>query len=418
MTAGIGVIVLTFGVFGGWAAYARLDSAVVASGQVVVESERKQVQHLEGGIVAEILVSGNARVREGDVLVRLDTTQARANAAMAGSQLVGALAEEARLTAELSGAERVVYPAELDSVSPDARRARGDQDRQFSERRAARANEKAVLEERIQQAHRSIAGLVSQLVAGVAQSRSYQEEMDRLAPLAERGLIAGSRIRQLERARLDQDGRNGSLAADRERQERMIAESRLQIEGIARKAAEEASGRLSAVRGTIAELRDRIAIASDIVRRSEVRAPRSGRIVGLKVHTIGAVVRPGDVLMEIVPEDDTLVVEGRLQPIDVTHVHPGLPAEVRLPAFKSRSTPLALGEVRAVSADVMQDPATHQSFYTVTVSARASSFPAEIRDRLVPGMPAEIIVATGERTVAEYLTQPLGDAFRRGMREP
>jgi HlyD family type I secretion membrane fusion protein len=418
MTAGIAVIIVTFGVFGGWAAFARLDSAIVATGQVVVESERKQVQHLEGGIVSEILVSGDSSVKLGDVLVRLDATSARANAAVAGSQLAAALAEEARLTAELAGAERIVFPPSLESVSPDAARAREDQERQFRERRAARANERAVLEERIEQAQRSMAGFAAQIVAGQGQSRSYEDEMTRLSPLAERGLIVGSRIRQLERAKLDQDGRIGSLLADRERQERVIAESRLQIEGISRKTAEEASARLATVRGTIAELRDRIAVATDIVRRGEIRAPRAGRIVGLKVHTIGAVVRPGDVLMEIVPEDDTLVVEAHLQPIDVTHVHPGLAAEVRLPAFKARTTPLALGEVRSVSADVIQDPVSRQSYYTVTVSARASSFPAEIRDRLVPGMPAEVIVATGERTVAEYLTQPLGDAFRRGMREP
>lgn len=418
MAAGFAVITLTFGVFGGWAAFAKLDSAVIAQGSIVVESDRKAVQHLEGGIVSEILVTDDRRVSEGEVLVRIAPVQAKAAAATARNQLLVAQAEERRILAELDGDQSVDFGHDMTgSDAEEVRRAVADQTRIFIDRRDARRNDIAVLQERIGQSEQQMAGLNAQLAASKAQSASYEDEIAKVKPLVDKGLVAVPRIRQIERAKVEQDGKTGQLAAELQRQERVIQEAQFQIDGILRKVREDNSARLSVVRGSISDLKDKLAVAEDAVRRSDVRAPKSGRIVNRKVFTVGGVVRPGEVLMEIVPDEDTLVVSARVQPIDVTHVHPGLPAEVRISALKSRSTPLALGEVRTVSADAVRDDYTRQPYYDLRVSVRADSFPAELRQKLIPGLPAEVVVETGERTVLAYLLQPFTDAMRRGMRE-
>lgn len=416
---GFGVVAVTFGALGGWASLAELDSAVVASGAIVVESERKAVQHLEGGIVREILVAENAHVTENEVLVRFDTTQARAGRQMARLALFSALAEEARLLAEAEGDEDVAFPDELRGSldEPDIRRVADDQRRQFRERRSSRWTETAILQERIAQAQRQIEGAQAQREAALQQMDSLADEAGRLRPLAAKGLVPLSRVATLDRQAAELKGRVGALDADGERLLRSIGEARFQVEQVARRAAEEVSGTLAQTRAKLADAREKLAVAEDVLARNDVRAPRSGRVVGLKVHTIGAVARPGDTLMEVVPEEDALLVAAKMSPVDVNNVRAGLPAEVRLPSFKARTTPVAIGEVRSVAADALRDEVTRQPYYELRISVQVSRFPDAIRSKLKPGMPAEILVATGERTVLAYLLQPLGDAMRRGMRE-
>ena len=413
------VIGLTFGVFGTWSCLARIDSAVVANGNIAVETERKPVQHLEGGIVGAILVTDGQRVESGQVLLRIEPTQARAQADMARNAVTSSVVEEARLAAEAEGKEEFDPPASLSGKlsDPEARRAVDDQSRQFRERKSARRNEVQVLEERIAQAQNQIAGSKAQVAAARSQVDSITLEYDKLKPLADRGLVQTTRIATLDRSRTELVGRAGALESDIDRLGRSIQEARFQIEGVQRKFVEDAAGKLAEVRAKQADARDKLRVAEDVLTRLAVRSPRTGRIVNLKVHGPGAVVRPGDTLMEVVPEDDTLVVSARMSPLDVNHVHQGLPAEVRLPSFKSRSTPLAVGAVLGVGADALRDETTRQPYYDLKVSVQVSNFPAEIRDNLKPGMPAEVLVATGERTVIEYLTKPLADAMRRGMRE-
>jgi HlyD family type I secretion membrane fusion protein len=417
---GIGVLALTFGVFGGWAAAAKLDSAIVAAGAITVESDHKLVQHLEGGIVSTILASDNQSVKEGDVLARLDSTPARATWQTAHANLMSALAEEARLVAEISHAEAIAFPRELTRSGEDeavAKQVISDQERQFRDRRAARANEVGGLQERIEQSYRQIEGLKAQLRATNEQIKSFTAELEKLQPIVDKGFIPATRTIQIERQRTDQQGKAGSLEADLARQDRLIAETMAAIAGIDRKFVEEASERLTRIRASLGDLREKLRVADDVFNRLEVKAPRTGRIVNNKLHTLGAVIRPGETLMEIVPDDDRLVVSAHLTPNDVTHVFPGAAAEVRLPAFKARSTPIAIGEVQMLGADVLHEEANHQAYYELKVSVHSSSFPEEIRQKLRPGMPAEIVVATGERTVLAYLTQPLFDAMRRGLRE-
>jgi HlyD family type I secretion membrane fusion protein len=416
---GFAVVFLTFGVFGGWAGLASIDGAVVASGSIVVESDRKAVQHLEGGIVQNLMVTGDAHVAEGQVLLRLDATQERAKEEMARSAVYSAIAEEARLHAEADGSDRITFPTELvqKAFDPSAQRAMGDQKRRFDERRAARKIEISILEERIGQAQRQIQGNSAQSKASRAQLDSVSQEYTKLKPLADQGIVAFARVATLERSKAELEGKIGAYDADIARYGRIIDESRLQIDQVGQKVLEEATAKLAETRAQLADAREKLRVAADVLARMEVRAPRAGRIVNLKVHTIGAVVRPGDVLMEIVPDNDVLVVAAKVSSLDINHVQIGLPTEIRLPSFKARSTPIAVGEVLSIGADAARDEATHQPYYEVKVSVQVAQFPETVREKLKPGMLADVLIATGERTVLAYLTQPMTDAIRRGMRE-
>jgi type I secretion membrane fusion protein, HlyD family len=405
------VLALTFGVAGTWSALARLDSAVVAPGRLVVEGERKVVQHLEGGIVAEILVAPDSHVEAGDVLLRIDPTQARAGAEIGAGQLASARAEEARLVAEIDGLPVIAFP---DGIPAGVR---AGQESALAEARANRAGEVSILEAQAAQLETQAEGMAGQRAAAVAQLESFRDELERIRPLLDKQLVPANKGRDLERQITELEARVAAYDNETERLAVAVAETRLKIEAVDAKARDAASARLVAVRAALTELEGRSAVSDDMLARSEIRAPRSGTVVGVQVHTVGQVVSPGQVLLEIVPDDDRLMVSSRMSPLDVTHVHPGLEAEVRLPSFKGSETPVAFGTVRAVSADVMVDEATGQSYYELSVAVGDDGFPAELRDAMVPGMPAEVVVSTGERTVLAYLMQPLGDAMRLGMRE-
>jgi HlyD family type I secretion membrane fusion protein len=409
----------TFVVLGGWAALASIDGAVVATGSVVVESDRKTVQHLEGGIVQRLMVTGDAHVVEGQVLLRLDPTQERAKEEIARSAVYSAVAEEARLRAEAGGSDNIAFPAELTqrTSDPSAQRAMSDQRRRFDERRAARKIEISILQERIAQAQRQIQANNAQRAASRAQSDSVSREYAKLKPLADQGIVAFPRVAALERTKAELDGKIGAYEADIARYGRAIDESRLQIDQVGQKVLEEATAKLAETGAQLADAREKLRVAADVLARMDVRAPRSGRIVNLKVHTVGAVIKPGETLMEIVPDNDVLVVAAKVSSLDINHVQVGLPTEIRLPSFKARSTPIAVGEVLSIAADAVRDEATHQPYYEVKVSVEVAKFPDSIREKLKPGMMADVLIATGERTVLAYLTQPMTDAIRRGMRE-
>jgi HlyD family type I secretion membrane fusion protein len=413
------VVAITLGAGGIWAATARLDSAVMAHGSVVVESDRKSVQHLEGGLIKTIAVRDGVQVQEGDVLLRIDPTQALAQRSVAELGVLQALGEEARLTAEASGQDAISFPAELtaSSVPNEARRIMADQERQFRDRVSGLKLEVSILGERLTQASRQYDSTKSQRDAVVAQVNSLNDELAKLRPLAEQGLVAATRINPLQRTLSELTGRVGSLDADLARLTVANEEIRLQTDQVMRRGAEEASHKLTDARVRLAEAREKLRMADDVLTRTEVRAPRAGRVVGSKVHTVGAVVKPGETLMEIVPEDDDLIVTAKVSPMDVNSLHPGMDAEVRLPSFKGRRTPVTIGEVKSIAADTLRDDISQQQFYALRVSVRASGFSEAVRKKLRPGMPAEVVVATGERTVLAYLLQPLTDSMRSGFRE-
>jgi HlyD family type I secretion membrane fusion protein len=413
------VVAIAVGAGGLWSATARLDSAVVAHGSVVVESDRKAVQHLEGGLVETIAVRDGADVKAGEILLRLDTTHVAAQRSVARLGVLQTLGEEARFTAEIDRLDRITFPSELIEAAEakEARRIMLDQERLFKERQSAQKLEVSILKERLTQSEKQYQSTEAQREAAVGQAASINDELSNLRPLADRGYVAATRINPLKRSLTELQGRMGSLEADLARLSVATDEIRLQMGQIGLRAVEEASTKLAECRVKLADAREKLRIAEDVLARAEVRAPRAGRVVASKIHTVGAVVKPGETLMEIVPQDDDLIVTAKISPMDVNNLHPGMAAEVRLPSFKGRATPFTVGEVKSVAADTLRDEVSQQMVYELRVSVSASGFPPKVRAKLRPGMPAEVYVPTGERTAIAYLMQPLTDSMRSSLRE-
>lgn len=413
------VVFAVLGVGGFWSVTARLDSAVVAHGSVVVESDRKAVQHLEGGLVEAIVARDGSEVRSGEILLRLDTTHAAAQRSVAQLGVLQALGEEARYAAQIDRLDRIDFPKELTGAveTGEARRIILDQERLFKERASAQKLEVSILGERLSQSQKQRDSTEAQRDSAASQASSIKDELAKLQPLADQGYIAATRINPLRRSLTELQGRIGSLEADLVRFSVANDEIRLQVSQIGLRAAEEASTKVAECRVKLADAREKLRMAEDVLTRAEVRAPRAGRIVGSKVHTVGAVVKPGETMMEIVPQDDELVVTAKISPLDVNNLRPGMVAEVRLPSFKGRATPFTVGEVKSVAADTQRDEVSQQMAYELRVSISASGFPPKIRARLKPGMPADVFVPTGERTALAYLMQPLRDSMRSAFRE-
>lgn len=416
---GYGLIFLVFGVFGAWSAFAKLDSAVIATGSVTVESNRKRIQHYEGGIVREILVSENQAVNKGDVLFRLDPVQAKAQAEMLNGQLDAALALEARLLAERQKAEKIAFPQELVDRSDKlaTRKYMIDQEQQFKERRTSIIGQVNILKSRIDQLGRTIAGLDAVKVSTEGQIKSIKEEYEKVSSLAERGYYPVNRLKSMEREIFSLEGRLGQTIADIARNENGIGEAKLQIIQTKQKFQEEVIDGLREVRVQIPELRERMLMAQDVVNRLEIRAPLSGVVQNLQVHTVGGVVRAGEPLAELVPINDSLQIEVHIHPVDINHVILGSATEVRFPGFKSRTMPLILGSIRSVSPDRLVDQATNEPYYLGIVEVKDAQIPEEFRGKLTAGMPADLFIATGERTVADYLLSPFADVARKSLRE-
>ncbi|MEQ8824382.1 MAG: HlyD family type I secretion periplasmic adaptor subunit [Filomicrobium sp.] len=416
---GYGIIFLVFGVFGAWSALAKLESAVIASGSVTVESNRKRIQHFEGGIVREILVKETQAVNKGDVLFRLDPLQAQAQAEMLNGQIDAALALEARLIAERQKAEKITFPQELidRAAKLSTRKYMIDQEQQFKERRASIGAQANILDSRIEQLGRTIAGLEALKASTEGQIKSIKEEYEKVASLAKRGYYPVNRLKSMEREIYSLEGRLGQTIADIARNENGIGEAKLQIIHTKQKFQEEVIEGLREVRVQLPELRERIRMAHDVVKRLEIRAPLSGVVQNLQVHTIGGVVRAGEPMLELVPINDSLRIEVRINPVDINHVEIGSPTEVRFPGFKSRTLPLILGQIRSVSPDRLVDQATNEPYYLGIVEVQDSQIPAEYKGSLTAGMPADLFIATGERTVADYLLSPFTDVARKSLRE-
>ncbi|MBU2583167.1 MAG: HlyD family type I secretion periplasmic adaptor subunit [Alphaproteobacteria bacterium] len=416
---GYGIIFAVFGVFGAWSAFAKLDSAVIASGSIAVESNRKKIQHFEGGMVHEILVKENQAVNKGDILFRLNPLQAEAQAQLLQGQIDAAMALEARLLAERQSADKIDFPQELVDRAGrlSTRKNMIDQEQQFKERRGSVAGQIGILNSRIEQLARTIAGLDAVKISTEGQIKSIKEEYEKVSSLADRGYYPVNRLKSMEREIFSLEGRLGQTIADIARNENGIGEAKLQIIQTRQQFQEEVIDGLREVRVQIPELRERHRMAQDIVDRLVIRAPLSGVVQNLQVHTVGGVVRAGDPLAELVPINDSLHLEVRINPVDINHVGIGSKAEVRFPGFKSRTLPLILGEVKSVSPDRITDPATNEPYYLGIVEVKDADIPEEYRGSLTAGMPADLFIATGERTVADYLLSPFTDVARKSLRE-
>lgn len=420
--AGYALIILIFGVVGGWAAVAKIDGAVIASGTVSVQSKRQVVQHFEGGIIGEIRVRDGQTVKEGDVLFVLDDTSPRANHDATRNQLDLALASEARLSAERRELSEIEFPEDL-LRRKDQPRVAGillDQSLQFRDRKRALDGQIGIMSSRVEQYRTEIQGLGRERASAEKQLEFIDQELVGVRDLFAKNLVPVSRLTALERERARLDGTVGRNTADIAKAENNIAEMRLQVQQLRQKFQEEVSTQILDVRQKLHDLRERLNIAENVLRRNEIKAPRDGEVQNInpRTYTIGAVVRPGDTLLEIVPKNDDLVVEAQIQVTDVDRLA-GLSniVEVRFPAFHQGATPTIIGRTKNVSRDRLMDEATRTPYFQAIIEIAATDIPPELARRVRPGMPAEVIFNTGERTVLSYLTKPLTDAFHHSFRE-
>ena len=416
---GYGSIAVTFGAFGLWAAFAPLDSAAIATAQVAIVSNKKPIQHLEGGIMREVLVKEAQRVEAGQVLFRLAPVQAQANADTLRKQLYGSIAQEARVLAERDQLARIEWPADVLALrdNPDMASSIASQEKQFQERRRSLEGQISIFTSKLEQTARDIAGKKSQEGALAQQHASLFKDVSAITTVADKGFFPRNKLNALQRDLWRIEGELGSVRGDIARAREVTEESRSQISLLRQKQVEEAATQLGEVRGKKSELREKLSVASDVLARIEVKASRAGIVQGIKIHTVGEVVRPGDTLAELVTPEEGLIMTAQVQPADIDTVSDGAKAEIRFPAFASRQRYATTGHVETIASDIMVDPNSKQSYYLARVVIDAATLPPELKGRLIPGMPASVMISTGERTMLTYLVGPLYERIVRTMRE-
>ena len=416
--AGYAIIIFCFGVLGIWAAFTPLAGAVVSTGLVTNQGSTKAIQHLEGGIVKDILVYEGDHVEAGQVLLRMDGTAPQANVEILRNQLDAAVARDSRLTAELNGSADIDFPDELTaSADTVALKAMEEERVQFNERRASLENQISILKSRADQLRQEIDGLNRQQTANEEQVKFISDELKDVKALYEKSLVSKSRWLALERERARLTGEIGRAIAERAKAEKSIGETELQIQQIRQKFVEDATRELVDTREKLRDLRNKFVVAQDTLRRLEIFAPVTGRVQNLKVFTIGAVVRQGGTLLEIAPDQDKLIIQAHVSPLDIQAIQPNNVAEVRFPAFHDRTLPLIIGTVKTISQDRLMDETNRQPYYLAIIDVPEENIPAPYRGKLTPGMNAEILMPTVERTALDYLMEPLRNRVRTAFRE-
>jgi len=413
------MIVLLFGVLGGLAATIRLQGAVIATGTLVVDSYVKPVQHQRGGTVGAVFVKNGDSVEAGQVLVHLDDTQTRSNLAIITKRLNELSARHARLVAERDGTPEIGFPSDATAKREQKEIAAildGEQ-RLFHDRQSSRLGRKAQLEERIRQLATQAEGLQAQQDGKRQSIAIIEKELGSLQPLLEQGIIPATRVYSLQRDAADLTGELGSFIASAAEVSGKIAETRLQIIQVDDDQRTEVSDQLRQADSEIGEFSERLVAAQDELNHIDIRAPQKGIVHQLTVHATGAVVAPGEAIMQIVPNTDVLTPELKLSPQDIDQVAIGQPVTLRFSAFSQRTTPELNGEIVRVSADLTTDQRTGQSYYSIRTFVPETEW--QRLGKLVPlaGMPVEAFVQTGERTALAYLTKPLTDQVFRAFRE-
>ena len=418
MPALVVVLFLTCGV-GVWATATEISGALIAPGTIVVESNVKKIQHLTGGVVGQLLVRDGDHVKADDLLVRLDDTVTRANLAIVTKALTELSARKARLEAERDGAEAVTFPDELmQQVDvPEVTHVLMGERKLFELRRSARAGQKAQLQERINQSGEEITGLSAQKVAKEKEITLIEHELDGVRDLFNKNLVPMTRLTSLERDATRIGGERGQLIATVAQAKGKVAELRLQIIQIDQDLSSEVAKELREIDAKVGEFVERKVSAMDQLKRTDIRAPQNGTVFQSVVHTVGGVIPAGEPIMLIVPDADKLTVEARVNPQDIDKVQLGQTAALRFSTFNVRTTPEIFGTVSRISADITTDQRANQSYYTIRIAMSPEQI-ARLGDvKLVPGMPVETFVKTGDRTVISYLMKPLSDQINRAFRE-
>lgn len=416
---GYAVIAVFFGIFGGWAVQARLDSAAIAPGVVVVDTKRKTLQHLEGGIVGEILVRDGDRVHAGQVLIRLDETRPRATLELLRGRYMGAQALEARLIAERDHREEIVFPESLLGQRDDPRLAEviDGQINIFETRQQSLSGQTAVLRQRMARYREEIHGLEGVIAAEETQLRLIDQEITIVKKLLEKGLARKPRLFGLQRRQAEINGKRSRNQASIASVNQSIAETRLRITELDTVRINEVVQELRDAQTQLFDLVEEIRTAEDVLRRTTILAPLDGVVVDLKVFTSGGVITPGEPLLDVVPSADRLVVEAQIDPDDIDVVRVGLPARVQFSAFNRRHLVPIKGVVTSVSADRLVDERSGLPYYLARIEL-ANDLPEALDGTsLYPGMQAEVMIVTGKRTVLDILVQPIAQSFNRAFRE-
>jgi HlyD family secretion protein len=402
---------------GGWASTAKLSGAVIAQGSVAVDQNLKSIQHRDGGIISEIGVREGDFVEAGQVLLRLEDAQTRAELSITQAQLVELATRKARLLAERDGLSAIEFPTELDLGHPETRFLVNGEVRLFKGNLMNRESQKQQLELSIDQIGEEIKGLESQRTSKTYEISLVEEEYAKLKALADQKLLERNRLYTSERDTARLRGELGEVDAAIARARTRMSEIRLQVIAIDENARTEAQRELTVVETKMSELEDRRMATADRLSRTAIRAPISGTVNELNIHTIGGVITPAEVMVTIVPEDAKLNVQIKLDPTSIDQVSTGQKARLRLTALNQRTTPELEGTVSYVSPATTRDPATGQSYYIGDVDISKDELSKIGDSRLIPGMPVEVYVTTAERTALSYLMKPLTDQFNKAFRE-
>lgn len=406
--------------FGLWATLTHLNGAIVAQGQIEVERDRQVVQHLDGGVVSEILVTEGARVEAGQPLLRLDGAALRSELTIVEGQLSELSGRSARLIAERDGAEAVVFPEDvlaLAQTSPEVAAQLDGQSRLFEARAATLAEQGQLLSRRIDQITAQSNGIAAQRQALTRQLDLIEQELASQQSLLDKGLAQAGAVLALQREEARLEGQIGELAAELARTEGQVTEIEIEMSSLGTRRREEATAELRDIGPMVLELAERRRALQDRIDRLEIRAPVAGIVLGLQVTTPQSVLRPADPVLYVIPQDRPLVITARIPPIHIDEVAVGQSAELVFSAFSSRDTPHLTGRVTLVSADALTDPQTGATYYTAELEL-AEGERARLGERaLVPGMPVEVFLQTGRRTPLAYLVKPFTDYFARAFRE-
>lgn len=410
-------LLLVFGV-GGWAATTQLSGAVIAPGKLVVDTNVKKIQHPTGGVVGELLVKEGDRVKQGDVVVRLDGTQAKANLGIVTKSLDEMAARQARFEAERDNDKTVEFPHELTWRKRDREIARlmsGEQ-KLFEIRRTARDGQKAQLKEQIKQLHLQIEGIQAQEAAKGKELALLAQELEGVRTLWKQNLVPISRVTTLERDSARMEGERSALVASLAQSRGRIAELELKIHQIDQDLSSEVGKELAEIRAKKSEMSERRVAAEDQLKRIDLVAPQDGRVFQRNVHTVGGVIQAGEPLMLIVPDSETLIVDAKVAPQDIDQIHVGQRAVLRFGAFNQQTTPEVNGEVIHIGADVTQEDKATEPYYSVRIRVSESGLASLQGLQLLAGMPVEAFIETTPRTVASFLVKPLTDQLARAFR--
>jgi epimerase transport system membrane fusion protein len=414
---GFGIVLMTFGVFGTWAAVAPLDGAAYAPGVVTVQAYRKTVQHLEGGIVKEVLVHDGDIVKQDDPLIVLDDAQLRAEYEMTRGQLIAAKAMEARLKAERDNLPVIDFGVMTDPDSLRGAEARQGETQVFNARRGSRLGQISVLQERIGQLNQQIKGLEAMIGVKGQLNKSYSGEIVELTDMLSQGFVDKQRLleqqRKLEMVKSELADHRSTITRTR----LQINETQLQILQVDKDFNADVAKQLAEVQTKIYDLQERASALEDRLSHIIIRAPEAGMVIGMTVHTIGGVVRPATPLLDIVPSVSELVIEAQVAPVDIDRIAIGKRADIRFGAFKSSTTPVIEGVVSSVSADRLTNEKTGAGYYLARVRVTEAGVRTLGERKLLPGMPADVLIITGERTLLHYLMQPARDVMSQSMIE-